>query len=47
MVSFSIEFFIVSYLYGIPFTMIHLIGNTLEFVFILPGLTSLIYKLLD
>ncbi len=46
-VSFSLEFFIVSYIYGIPFTTVHLIGNTLEFIFILPGLTSLIYKLLD
>ena len=45
--SFSLEFFIVSYIYGIPFTTVHLIGNTLEFIFILPGLISLIYKLLD
>lgn len=46
-VSFSMEFFIVSYIYGIPFTTIHLIGNTMEFIFILPGLANLVYKLLD
>ncbi|MFX1496571.1 MAG: hypothetical protein ACFFBH_03500 [Promethearchaeota archaeon] len=43
----SYNFFIISYIYGIPFTAIHLIGNTLEFIFILPGLISLIYKLLN
>lgn len=45
--GFNIELLILSYISGIPFTTIHLIGNTLEFIFILPGLTSLIYRLLD
>ncbi|MFX1378110.1 MAG: ECF transporter S component [Promethearchaeota archaeon] len=30
-----------------PFTIIHIIGNTLGFIFILPGLIQLINKLLD
>ncbi len=30
-----------------PFTVIHIVGNTLGFIFILPGLIQLIYKLLD
>ena len=32
---------------GIPFTIIHIIGNLLGFVIILPGLIQLLYKLLD
>lgn len=47
LVSFSLEFFIVSYIYGIPFTTVHLIGNILGFIFILPGLITIISKLLD
>ncbi|MFX0019671.1 MAG: hypothetical protein ACFFAK_05170 [Promethearchaeota archaeon] len=45
--GFNIEPLILSYISGIPFTLAHLIGNTLGFIFILPGLISLIYKLLD
>ncbi len=40
----SIKFFMWYYLSGIVFTTIHLVGNTLGFIFILPGLISLIYK---
>jgi len=47
LVSTSFEFFIISYIYGFPFTIVHLIGNTIEFIFILPGLVSLINKFLD
>jgi len=46
-VSFAIEYFIVSYLSGLLFTTIHLVGNILGFVFILPGLIQIIIKLLD
>ncbi len=45
--GFDIELLILSYISGIPFTLAHLIGNTLGFIFILPGSISLIYKLLD
>ena len=47
MVSTSIDYFIATYLFGIVFTTIHLIGNILVFVFLLPGLIQLIMKLLD
>ena len=46
-VSIAIEYFIASYLSGIIFTTIHLVGNTLGFIFLLPGLIQLIIKLLD
>jgi hypothetical protein len=46
-VSVTIDYFIVTYLFGIVFTTIHLIGNTLIFIFLLPGLIQLIMKLLD
>jgi uncharacterized membrane protein len=46
-VSFTIEYFIVSYLSGLLFTTVHLIGNILGFIFILPGLIQIIIKLLD
>ncbi|MBA7639969.1 hypothetical protein ES703_47630 [subsurface metagenome] len=46
-VSVTIEYFIASYLSGIIFTTIHLVGNTLGFIFLLPGLIQLIIKLLD
>lgn len=36
-----------TYIIGLPFTTIHLIGNTLGFIFILPMLIQLIYKMLD
>jgi len=45
--GFDVELLILSYISGIPFTLAHLIGNTLGFIFILPGSISLIYKLLD
>jgi len=35
------------FLTGIPFTITHIIGNTLGFIFILPGLIQLINKLLS
>jgi len=43
----TLDVFILYYITGIPFTTVHLIGNTLGYVFILPGLIHLIYKLLD
>lgn len=43
----SIESFWPTYIIGLPFTMIHLIGNILGFIFILPVLIQLIYKMLD
>ncbi|NVM17931.1 MAG: hypothetical protein HWN80_09460 [Candidatus Lokiarchaeota archaeon] len=46
-VSITIDYFIATYLLGIVFTTVHLIGNILIFVFLLPGLIQLITKLLD
>ena len=48
-VSTSIDYFIASYLLGIVtmFTPVHLIGNILGFVFLLPGLIQVITKLVD
>jgi energy-coupling factor transport system substrate-specific component len=43
----TLETFWATYIFGLPFTIIHLIGNTLGFIFILPGLIQLIYRLLD
>ena len=43
----TLETFWATYIFGLPFTTIHLIGNTLGFIFILPGLIQLIYRLLD
>ena len=43
----SFEYFLTIYLSGIIFTTIHLIGNVLGFIFILPGLVQLLIKLLD
>jgi len=39
--------FLPTYLIGLPYTTVHLIFNTLGFIFILPGLIQLLYKLLD
>ncbi|MFX0022938.1 MAG: hypothetical protein ACFE9S_11485 [Candidatus Hermodarchaeota archaeon] len=39
--------FLPYFLSGIVFTIIHIIGNTLGFIFILPGLIQLINKMLD
>ena len=46
-VSITIDYFIASYLLGIVFTTVHLIGNILVFVFLLPGLIQVIMKLID
>jgi uncharacterized membrane protein len=46
-VSYTIEYFLVTYFSGLIFTTVHLIGNVLGFIFILPGLIQLILKLLD
>ena len=46
-VSITIDYFIASYLLGIVFTTVHLIGNVLVFVFLLPGLLQVIIKLID
>jgi len=46
-VSITIDYFIATYLLGIVFTTIHLIGNVLVFVFLLPGLIQVIMKLID
>ena len=43
----TLDAFLPNYILGIPFTVVHLIGNTLIFIFILPGLIQLIYKMLD
>jgi energy-coupling factor transport system substrate-specific component len=42
----TLESFIPYFLTGIPFTVIHIIGNTLGFIFILPGLIQLLNKML-
>ncbi|MHA1478494.1 MAG: hypothetical protein ACTSPU_09875, partial [Promethearchaeota archaeon] len=46
-VSITIDYFITAYLLGIVFTTVHLIGNVLVFVFLLPGLIQVIMKLID
>ncbi len=46
-VSVTIDYFIATYLLGIVFTTIHLVGNVLIFVFILPGLIQVITKLIE
>ncbi len=42
----SIEDFLPYFIIGIPFTITHIIGNTLGFIFILPGLVYLIHNML-
>lgn len=42
----TLDLFIPYFLTGIFFTTIHEIGNTLGFIFILPGLIQLVYKML-
>jgi len=42
----TIKGFLPTFLFGIPFTITHIIGNTLAFIFILPGLIQLVHKLL-
>ena len=46
-VSNTIDYFIATYLFGLVFTTVHLIGNILVFIFLLPGLIQLIMKLID
>ena len=43
----TLDSFWVYYTSGLAFTTLHLIGNTLVFIFLLPILIQLIYKLLD
>jgi uncharacterized membrane protein len=43
----TLDTFWAIYIFGLPFTIVHLIGNILGFIFILPGLIQLIYRLLD
>lgn len=42
----TIDAFVLYFLSGIVFTTIHEVGNTLGFIFILPGLIQLVYKML-
>lgn len=42
----TIDRFLPIFITGIPFTITHIIGNTLGFIFILPGLIQLVYKML-
>ena len=41
----SIEEFLPYFVIGIPFTITHIIGNTLGFIFILPGLIYLVHNM--
>ena len=41
------ETFFIYLIPGIPFTAVHIIGNTLGFIFLLPGLIQIIHKLLE
>ena len=43
----NLESFLTIYALGLPYTMVHLIFNILGFIFLLPGLIRLLYKLLD
>ncbi|MHA1985028.1 MAG: ECF transporter S component [Promethearchaeota archaeon] len=45
-VSLIYESFLVTYLTGLIFTIPHLINNILAFIFILPGLIQIVYKIL-
>ncbi|MHA2181557.1 MAG: hypothetical protein ACXAAH_09055, partial [Promethearchaeota archaeon] len=42
----TIDEFLPYFLSGIPFTVLHVIGNTLGFIFILPGLIQLVNKII-
>lgn len=42
----TFDSFLPIFISGIPFTVTHIIGNTLGFIFILPGLIQLVYKML-
>ena len=43
----TLEAFWPNYILGLPFTTLHLVCNTLLFIFILPGLIQLLYKMLE
>ena len=43
----TINAFIPYFLTGLVFSIVHIVGNTLGFIFILPGLIQLIYKMLN
>jgi hypothetical protein len=43
----TLDVFIPYLITGIPFTVLHLIGNVLGFIFILPGLIQIVYKILS
>lgn len=42
----TLNSFVPIFISGIPFTITHVIGNTLGFIFILPGLIQLVHKML-
>lgn len=46
LVSFKFEYFLATFLSGMIFTTVHLIGNVLGFIFILPALIQLLHKML-
>ncbi|MHA2289190.1 MAG: hypothetical protein ACXABG_10430 [Promethearchaeota archaeon] len=46
-VSVTIDYFVATYLLGIVFTTVHLIGNVLIFIFLLPGLIQITVKIID
>ena len=45
-ISGTIDSFLPTLIIGIPSSIIHIVGNTLGFIFILPGLIQLVYKML-
>jgi len=47
LVSITFKYFIATYMTGIIFTTIHLIGNVLSFVFLLPSLIQVVQRILD
>ena len=46
-VSITLDYFVALYLSAIVYTIVHLIGNILGFIFLLPGLIQVIIKLID
>ena len=45
-ISGTIDSFLPTLIIGIPSSIIHIVGNTLGFIFILPGFIQLVYKML-
>lgn len=43
----NLDAFLPNYLFGLPFSIIHLVNNVLLFIFVLPALISIIYNMLD